>query len=180
MGKDTAVKNMSPVGRISKTYGVDGELVLNLYNGFPSEINYEEPLFVFIDGLAVPLFIESFARKGQRGAVVRFSDIDTPYRAEQMSGLELLARSDDHATDAGSDDEFYFDDLVGFELIAGDARGEITGFIDSEMNPLFEVVIDGGEFLIPAAEEFIDEIDVDSATITMSLPDGLLDLNDPQ
>ena len=61
-------------------------------------------------------------------------------------------------------------------MSVGKLRGELTDYYDSEANPLFEVVIDGKEHLIPAQEEFIAHIDFDKQTIKFVLPDGLLDL----
>ena len=65
-----------PVGKITKLYGTEGEVVANLYDRFPADYDSEEPLFVSIDSLTVPLFIESFTRRGNSGAIVRFADID--------------------------------------------------------------------------------------------------------
>ena len=74
------------------------------------------------------------------------------------------------------DDEFYMEDLIGFKVSVGKLRGELTDYYDSEANPLFEIVIDGKEHLIPAQEEFIAHIDFDKRNIKFILPDGLLDL----
>jgi 16S rRNA processing protein RimM len=44
------------------------------------------------------------------------------------------------------------------------------------MNPLFGVDFGQGERLIPAAEEFIAQIDFDKGIIRMVLPEGLMEL----
>ena len=49
-------ENADVVARVSKTFGQNGELTLNLYNTFPQDYDLSEPLFVVIDKLAVPLF----------------------------------------------------------------------------------------------------------------------------
>lgn len=49
-------ENAEAVARVSKTFGLNGELTLNLYDSFPQDFNPSEPLFVVIDKLAVPLF----------------------------------------------------------------------------------------------------------------------------
>jgi hypothetical protein len=74
------------------------------------------------------------------------------------------------------DDEFYMEDLIGFKVTAGKLRGEIVDYYDSELNPLFGVDFGQGEHLIPAAEEFIAQINFEKQTIKMILPDGLLEL----
>ena len=164
---------MIAVGRIGRLFGTDGGVMVTLYTAFPDDFSNEEPLFVVIDELAVPLFCASFERRGQAGAVIHFDDIDTEYRAENyLVGREIFIEEDDEE----SDDEFYMEDLIGFKVSVGKLRGELTDYYDSEANPLFEVVIDGKEHLIPAQEEFIAHIDFDKRTIKFVLPDGLLEL----
>lgn len=164
---------MLTVGRINKLFGVEGGVSITLYPAFPDDFRTTEPLFVEIDGLAVPLFCASFERRGQTGAIVRFDDIDTPRRAEEMLGRELMMTSPE---DEPNDDEFYMEDLIGFSADIDGAKGELTDYIDSEANPLFEVTVGDRSYLIPAVEEFIAHIDFDARTIRFLLPDGLLDL----
>lgn len=146
--------------------------MISLYTTFPDDFTNEEPLFVYVDGLAVPLFYSSFERRGQAGAVVHFDDIDTEYRAEAyLVGREIFIEEDEE-----EDDEFYMEDLIGFKVAIGKLKGELTDYYDSEANPLFEITIDGREHLIPAAEEFIAHIDFDNRKIKFVLPEGLLNL----
>lgn len=164
---------MIAVGRIGRLFGTDGGVMVTLYTAFPDDFSNEEPLFVVIDELAVPLFCASFERRGQAGAVIHFDDIDTERRAEEfLIGREIFIEE----VDEENDDEFYMEDLIGFKVSVGKLRGELTDYYDSEANPLFEVVINGKEHLIPAQEEFIAHIDFDKRTIKFVLPDGLLDL----
>ena len=74
------------------------------------------------------------------------------------------------------DDEFTFEDLIGFTVKIGRHKGEITDFYDNEYNPLFEVEIGGKQYLIPAVEEFIAAIDFDKQEMKLVLPDGLIEL----
>lgn len=153
-------------------FGTDGGVMITLYTTFPDDFQIEEPLFVRVDELAVPLFCSSFERRGQAGAVVHFDDIDTERRAEEfLVGREIFIEEDDV-----DDDEFYMEDLIGFTAIVGKRRGEVTDYYDSEANPLFEIVIAEKEHLIPAQEEFIAHIDFDKRSIKFVLPEGLLEL----
>jgi 16S rRNA processing protein RimM len=184
-----------PVGKVSKLFGLDGGVLINLYDSFSGNIDKEEPLFVKIDGLAVPLFVEYFERRGQKGALIRFEDIDTPVRAEELSAMEIfimppvakkgsLWRND--SIDATNkydkdDDEIFFDDLVGYratvaEEVGRPVEGIVTAFIDSEFNPLLQIETGGRELLIPAADHFIDNIDTTAREISFIVPSGLLEL----
>jgi 16S rRNA processing protein RimM len=162
---------MLAVGRITKLFGAEGEVNVNLYASFPDDFSEEQPLFTMVDSLVVPLFCESFSRRGHSSATIRFADIDTVKRTELIMGNEIFIEEPD--TD---DDEFTFDDLIGFTVKIGRRKGTITDFYDNDINPLFEITLTDGTHLIPAAEEFIAAIDFDKGEIKFVLPDGLLEL----
>ena len=166
-------KSMQAVARITRLFGTDGGVLLNLYTTFPEEFNPEQnPLFVMVDNLAVPLWCEQFEPHGASGAFVVFADLDTPKRIGEFIGRELFVDEAER-----EDDEFYMEDLIGFAVTAGKLRGEITDFYDSEANPLFGITFKGREeVLVPAVEEFIAAIDFDKRTIKLVLPEGLLEL----
>lgn len=162
------------VARVGKLFGETGKggLSITLYNTFPEDFDLSsEPLMVEIDSLDVPLWCDSFERRGVSGANVCFADFDTARRAEELVGKELFVYLDEE-----QGDEFYMEDLIGFKVRAGKLRGEIVDYYDSEHNPLFGVDFGEGERLIPAAEEFIAGIDFDKQTMKLVLPEGLLEL----
>lgn len=164
---------MQAVARITKLFGTEGGVLLNLYTTFPEDFDPQvTPLFVMVDNLAVPLWCESFEPHGASGARVTFADLDTPKRIGEFVGRELFAQEVER-----EDDEFYMEDLIGFAVTANGMKGEVTDFYDSEANPLFGITFEGREeILVPAAEEFIAAIDFEKGKIKMVLPEGLLEL----
>lgn len=170
-----AKTNATVAGRIVKTFGLGGELVVNLYDTFPDEMN-GEPVTIEIDGIRTPFFFASFRRRGVSKAVVVFEDMESEYRASELVGREFFLPAEPEAEEL--DDEIYLEDLVGYTLRAEgrSEMGAITGLIEHELNPLFEVEWSGRQVLIPAADELIVAIDERARSLTMALPDGLLDL----
>lgn len=153
-------------------FGTEGGVMITLYTSFPDDFQMEEPLFIRVDELAVPLFCSSFERRGQSSAVVQFDDIDTERRAEEwLVGRKIFVEEQEQ-----DDDEFYMEDLIGFKASVGRQRGEVIDYYDSEANPLFEIRLGEKQHLIPAQEEFIAHIDFDKRTIKFVLPEGLLEL----
>lgn len=174
-----------PVGKVSKLFGLDGGVLINLYDAFPDNMNIKEPLFVKIDGLAVPLFADRFERRGQKGALIRFEDIDSPVRASEFIGRELFLshRNERGSADTPADDgELLIDELVGYRATVYEPeaellwKGTVSAFIDDEFNPLLQLNINGKDVFIPAVDEFIDAIDTDSREISFIVPPGLIEL----
>jgi ribosomal 30S subunit maturation factor RimM len=163
---------MVTAGRVGGLFGNKGELTLILYDLFPRDPNMEEPLFVEIDGHAVPLFLESFVRRGVKGATAVFADIDTVGRASELIGRTFCIRADESA------DATAYEDVVGWEAwLDTGQKGRITNYFEGEFNSLFEAEIEGEVILIPVVDEFISAIDEEKKRIVFSLPEGLLDLN---
>lgn len=169
------MSKLLPVGRIAKLFGAKGELSLNLYDTFPDGFNTEEPVYVNIDSLTVPLFFDSFVPRGCAGATAVFADIDNSVRAGELVGRELYVKS----TDKNTTDELYMEDLVGFSaLLGGSNVGRIVELYDDTVNPLFEIKLDGKSFLVPAVDDFIKSFDLSAKTVTFVLPEGLITVND--
>ena len=163
---------MIAVGRIGRLFGTEGGVMITLYTTFPDDFQMEEPLFIRVDELAVPLFCSSFERRGQSSAVVNFDDIDTERRAEEwLVGREIFVEEQEQ-----DDDEFYMEDLIGFKASVGRQRGEVIDYYDSEANPLFEIRLGDKQHLIPAQEEFIAEMNHEGRYIVFELPEGLISL----
>lgn len=175
--------------RINKLFGTDGGLMIGLYAEFPEDFDTDTPLMAEIDGLDVPLYCERFERRGAAGAVVAFADIDTERRAAELVGREL--RIDTAGQVEEAEEGFRMEDLIGFEATAiepvhaeegrkpgrRELKGVIRDYYDSDLNPLFELEIDGRSILVPATEAFVARIDFDRRRIRLVLPEGLTDLD---
>lgn len=176
------------VAKVGKSFGTQGELTVTLYDTFPSDFTTEEPLFVYVDKLAVPLFMDRFERRGKSGAVVAFADFDTAHRASELIGKELYMglegellgwEDEEEVAEFSDDDELYLEDFVGFRASfeGQELTGKIVDFEDSEWNPLFIIEIEGGEVMVPATDDFIVEYSPSRRTVHFDLPEGLLELN---
>ena len=167
-------------GRINKLFGTGGALRLSLYEAFPASFDPETmPLIVEIDGLDVPLWCEEFDYVGAAGASVRFADIDTERRAEELIGHEFRIEG---IGEERPDDEFCLEDLIGFTADVREAgsrqhrTGRVADYYDSDVNPLFALEVEGREVLVPAVDAMIAGIDFEGRRIKFVLPEGLLQI----
>ena len=88
-----AEDTLLPVGRIIKSYGTEGEVMIAFQEGIADLLKRDEPVWLFYDGLPVPFYITSIQPKGPRKAVVRLEDIDTLADAEEAAGKDIRLRN---------------------------------------------------------------------------------------
>jgi 16S rRNA processing protein RimM len=165
------------VGRVARTHGIRGELVINPDTDFPEErFAAGATVFVQRDGIPVPIAIrEAWFHKGR--PVVTFEGVDTMNDAEAMRGAEL--RVPETALQPLPAGTYYRFQLQGCEVITreGQAVGKVRE-VEGEAGGLRLVVTAGdGEILVPLVEAICVSIDVDARRIVIDPPDGLLELN---
>lgn len=162
------------IGKVTKTHGVSGELSCTFINDiFGDE---DAPYLVAdIDGIFVPFFIEEYRFKSDVTALIKFEDIDDTESAKIILGRELYFPmkyiTDSQPMNCG-------EGILGYKIYSdGKLIGTIEGVDDTTANILFSVVTESGEeLLIPATDDFVEDIDDEKREITMNLPDGLLEM----
>lgn len=162
------------IARIVKSNGTDGELLASFRDVMPEDIDIQEPVFIYSDGLPVPFFIEKIVPKGRDKALLRLADIRTFDDAEELAGQAVYVNADDYEDVA--DDEGDFSMLVGWKLCLEDGTqaGTITDFEDIPGNPCLYVDTENGQVMIPLYEELILSVDDENQVLTMQVPEGLL------
>ena len=161
------------IGRLGKTHGVRGEISFLFDDDVFDRVDADY-LVLQVDGIFIPFFMEEYRFKSDANAIVKFEDIDTQERARDLTGCDVFFP---RALSDSDDDALTWAEIIGFSLIdaaTGKTIGQIASVDDSTLNILFELE-DGT--LVPASEELITDVDKDNRTITIELPQGLLDIN---
>ena len=167
-------------GKIGRLFGVNGGMSIKLYEQFPEQFDLKEPLWVFIDSLAVPLFMDEFQWCGNNGARVRFADIDTSLRAQELIGLDFYLKN----SQSDNNMQIGFQDLEGYVALIYEEdkdleiKGVINAFVDNPINPLLVIDVAGREVLLPASEDLCEYVDVDEHEVCFIVPEGLVELNE--
>lgn len=158
------------IGHIGRTHGIRGEVTLQFTDDVWDRAEAEY-LFLRVDGLLVPFFLEEYRFRSDTTALVKFLGYDTADDVQFMPGCDVLFPYA-LTPEPGEDDEYTWRYFTGFSLLDEKAGlvGTIESVDDSTQNVLFRV---GGR-LIPAAEAWIKDIDHKERTIHMELPEGLL------
>ena len=170
---------MLQIAQVLKSNGTDGELVMGFREIAPEDINLQEPVFIVFDGLPVPFYIESFAKRGNTKALVRLTGICSMEDVEEITGKAVYIEEDQLPEMSLEDDGYAA--LVGWMLLtpAEDEEalievGEITDFLDIPNNPCIEVETENGAVMIPLHEDLILSVDPEYQEIIMQIPAGLI------
>ena len=180
--------NLQQVAQVLKSNGTDGELVLGFREIAPEDINLKEPVFIVFDGLPVPFFIESFAKRGNTKALVRLTDICSQEDVEEIAGKAVYINEDSLPEMSLEEDGYAA--LIGWMLLTPAVMpdqagydeedmelyevGEITDFFDIPNNPCIEVETENGAVMIPLHEDLILSVDPENLEIIMQIPAGLI------
>lgn len=165
------------IAKVTKSFGATGELVLRLSDTFSNDFSMEEPMFVDLDNLVVPLFFKAFRRNGPSKAIALFEDFDNDYRASELIGTDIY-RLVAPNVEAISDDDLFYEDLIGYTFLDGRSskKGKIVDFVDYTDNPLFTVMFGSLEVMVPITDQIITSVDEQKQLVEAYLPDGLLEL----
>ena len=158
---------MQKIAQVLKSNGTDGELLVSFFDVDPEEIDLQEPVFIYFDGLPVPFYFESFVRRGVNRALVHLTGVHSLRDADELAGSAIFA--DYFEVDEDSD-------LTGWTVLSatGDTVGLIVGYEDIPGNLCVYVDTANGERLLPLHEDLITNLDHNSKVITMKIPEGLI------
>jgi 16S rRNA processing protein RimM len=169
-------ENCLLLGTLTKPHGIKGSLFLWLNSANAIDIKKRDSVFVEIDGLLVPFFIENFKINSAENALIKFEEVDSETKAKAFAEgrvyvLKNAIRKRRKAADVLPSFSGYkvIDRQLGFIGTAGEIN-EIAN------NPLLQVMNGNKEFLIPAHEDIILEINEKDREIYIDAPEGLFDL----
>ena len=160
------------IGKIGKPHGVSGEVTLRFTDDVFDRVDADY-LVLMVDGILVPFFMEEYRFRSDEVALVKFEDIASVERASELTGCEVFFPRELADDDEG---ELTWSQIVGYDIVDADSHkliGRIASVDETTINVLLE--LDDGT-LIPAAEEFIIDIDHKERKMFMQLPEGLVNI----
>lgn len=164
------------IGRLGKPHGVKGEVSFQVSDDVFDRVD-ADCLVLEIDGILVPFFIEEYRFRSEDIALLKLEGVDTADQARELTGCSVffLRRLADNDRE-----EVTWAEIIGYRIIDANTLqevGTLTEVDDTTVNTLFNVTTKGGEeVLLPAGEDLITAVDKAARNITMTIPEGLLDL----
>ena len=175
------------VARVVRPQGRKGELLADLLTDFPERFAERRRLFLRPSATSAPrevLLEQHWLHKGR--LVLKFQGIDSIEAAELLRDHDVVIPRAERAP--LDEDAVYIGDLAGCDLYdraTAAMVGEIVG-VDRESSSMPLIVVrsgtrsgTAGELLIPFAKAYLPHIDLEARRMEMTLPEGILALNDP-
>lgn len=167
------------IGQLGKPHGVKGEISFRFSDDVFDRADADY-LFVEVEGLLVPFFIEEYRFKGDTLALMKFCDIDSADAAKELNGCRVYFER----SLVPDDEPLSWAEIIGYSIVDADTGlevGRLQSVDDSTLNLLFEVESpDAGPLLLPAADDLIQEVDHGKREIRLTIPNGLLPQTDTE
>ena len=187
------------IGRFTRTHGIHGEIEVHFTDDVfdRGEADY---VFLKIDGLYVPFFLEDYRFKGSESALFTLDGIDSDTAARELVGHTVYYPLDARP----AEDEDTISSLrafTGFRLLIIDRQalaemdeggdetsedgvptlelGTVKHVETTTANTLLTVEVEGGEdVLLPLHDDFVVDYDLRERYLVLDVPEGLINLND--
>ena len=153
---------MLQIAKILKSNGTDGGILIGVRDIDVKEIDLEEPVFIYFDGLPVPFFIQDLQQRGTSKAIIHLNDVTSLEDAEEIVGRDIFIEGEWE-----EEEEF---DFTGWTVSdRGTVLGEVTGMEPIPGNLCLYI----GDIMIPFHVDFVLSIDESARSIDLDLPEGL-------
>lgn len=163
------------LGKILRKHGFSGNLLLKLDTDQPEFYNKLESIYVELNGLLVPFFVEN--QKWSRGdALILTLKNVTEAISEQMVGKQVYLPLSTLPPLHGK--QFYYHEVIGFKIKDQNdhPHGIIESINDSAAQAYFILGHENNEVVIPIIKDWILEVNREQRFIKMDLPNGLLNI----
>lgn len=163
------------LGRIQKVQGYDGTLSVKLERDLEEDISDMESVFIEYEGKSVPFFISSLEDEGGDTIRLRLEGFDSYDKASMFAGCRVSMTTGPRRDEAGDNSG-----ITGFTVLLTNRSivGTIEEIIHNPGQDLLRLLSpEKKEILIPLHSDFIITVNKKKKTITMDLPEGLIEIN---
>ena len=163
------------LGKITRTHGLKGNVVLKLDTDQPEMYNELQGVFIEINGLLVPFFIEIQQWTKDNSKIISFKN-STPQMVEQIVNRNVYLPLSTLPQLTGN--QFYYHEVIGFSVVQenGAVCGKITAINDQTAQHYFILDLEGREVIIPIFKDWMISVNRENKSIMMQLPEGLMDV----
>ena len=164
------------LGKVVATHGIKGQLRVASYSGeLENILALRSVMLKGTSGEMETFEVAASAIHGKK-VLITLKNYSNINQVLHLVGRELYVRREE--LPELPEGEYYWYELLGLKVITtqGETLGKLTEIIPTGSNDVYVVSSGGKEYLIPALEDVVLEINLDDGVMTVSPPEGLLDL----
>ena len=170
-------ENCLHIGSIFKLHGYKGNIILYNENDYSFDFKKINHLFIDIDKILVPFFIERISVHKTKNFLIKLEGIDSEIKAKKILNHEIYFSNDFKPInfEKTKDEE----NIIGYE-IKDNYLGKIGVIekIDSQTSQkLIYVKGNKNDFCFPMNDHFIKSIDKIKKCLMVEIPKEIIDLN---
>ncbi len=161
------------IGQIKKAHGLRGEVTIEVMTDFPER--FDEMKVVYVgDKVSAKLFAVAATRWHKSQVLLQFEGVTDRTQAETFKGLYLKIPVSEAKQLAP--DDYYDYQLQGLAVVTdeGELLGPVVEIIETGANDVYVVSGEQAEILLPATQEVVLKVDLESRRMIVHVLDGLL------
>lgn len=162
------------LGKVLKTNGSDGHLLIFLDVDQPSRYKKLETVFIGIENDRIPFAVSEIEMKHRNTARILLEDVHSDEEARIFAGRELYLPLSMLPPLRGK--KFYFHEIKGFTVI--DKKhgniGTLASVLDMPQQSLMQIMHGSKEILVPLNDEVLVKVDRIKKELVIQAPEGLI------
>ena len=172
--KSSNKNKLITIGRIKQIKGVGSKLGVLPLTYDPERFRLLKEIYLEKDGEYHRKRIEHIEISGNT-VTLALSGIDSHEEAQSFAGCEIMIpRAESPPPPDGT---YYHYQIIGLEVFteSGNYLGRVRNILETGSNDVYSVIHENREILIPAIEEVVQRIDLETDRIIIRPVKGLLD-----
>lgn len=160
------------IGEVLKPWGYRGEVKVKLITDFPKRLANLKTVYL---GPEARAFQVERARLHSGFAVMKFAGWETPEMVAKLRGQAIQVSIDDAAS--LREGQYFHHQIIGLPVFTtgGEELGAVAEILETGANDVYVVRRDdGGEVLLPAIQDVIQQIDLEHRRMVVKLLPGLI------
>jgi 16S rRNA processing protein RimM len=164
------------IGKVTATHGIRGQLRVVSFSGEAESILSQRRLILKGPNHESETFdVANSSAHGKR-VLISLKSLEDINKVEYLVGREIyVERGQLPELPEG---EYYWFDLIGLKVytVQGEYLGMLSEIMATGSNDIYIIRNGEKEYLVPAIEDVVTDIDLNASVIMVDPPEGLLDL----
>ncbi len=159
------------LGYVARVHGLAGELAAKPFDPESQTLLKVKRVVLRLPSGEERQHALTGARQTPKETLIALADVRDRTAAEELIGATVLVFREDLGPLA--DNEFFQGDLVGLEAVDPEGRslGRVEEVFSAGPVPNLVIRTDGGELMVPFADEFVPEVDVHGGRVVVRPPE---------